>query len=64
MTTADHWLEVLRCPECKRTGIAELSDPGGATDVKVDIVPAGFSVVESKHGINFHCTSCDRPAEL
>jgi hypothetical protein len=48
----------------KRTGTAELSDPGGPTDVKVDTVAAGFSVVESRHGINFYWTSCDGPAEL
>jgi hypothetical protein len=64
MTNAGHWVEVLRCPKCKRTGTAELSDPGGPKDVKVDIVPEGFGVFESEYGVNFYCSSCNRPAEL
>jgi hypothetical protein len=56
MTAADHWLEVLRCPKCKRTGTAQLSDPGGPKDVKVDIVPEGLGVFQSEHGINFYCS--------
>ena len=63
MTDADHWAEVLRCPQCKKTGTAELSETGGS-DLKVDIVPEGFRIFESEHGINFHCASCDCPVEL
>ena len=64
MTDIDHWIEVLRCPKCKRTGTADLSDPGGPTDIKMNTVPEGFSVFESEHGINFYCSSCNCPAEL
>jgi hypothetical protein len=46
-----------------KTGTAELSEPKGS-DLKVDIVPEGFMVFESEHGINFHCSSGDCPAEL
>jgi hypothetical protein len=64
MTDADHWVEVLRCPRCKNTGDAELSEIGSYFDVKVDSVPEGFVVRESEYGINFYCSSCDCPVEL
>ena len=53
MTDADHCVEVLRCPRCKNTGDAELSEIGSYFDVKVDSVPEGFVVRESEYGINF-----------
>jgi hypothetical protein len=64
MTIDDHWVEVLRCPRCKNTGTAELSETGSLFDIKVHSVPEGFRVFESEHGFNFHCSSCDCPAEL
>jgi hypothetical protein len=64
MIDADHWVEVLRCPRCKNTGTAELSELGSSFDIKVDSLPEGFRVFESEHGINFYCSSCDCPAEL
>jgi hypothetical protein len=46
MTSADHWVEILRCLQCGKTGAAELSQP-------VDSVPEGFRVLEAKHGWDF-----------
>jgi hypothetical protein len=68
MTTNDHWVEVLRCPRCRKTGTAELTEIGDSHDinikVKADRVPEGFMVHETEHGINFYCSSYDCPAEL
>jgi predicted RNA-binding Zn-ribbon protein involved in translation (DUF1610 family) len=61
----DRWVEKLRCPNCRKAGIARLS----ATDefsweIQVDGVPEGFKVVGSESSSNFYCSSCDRPVEL
>ena len=70
MTTADHWVEVLRCPRCKELGSAELSQANGQAfhdgdqDVRVDSLPDGFKVIQTEYGINFYCSSCDCPVEL
>jgi hypothetical protein len=64
MATDGHWAEVLRCPRCKNTGTPEITELGGSFDIKVDLVPEGFTIFESEHGINFDCSSCDCPAEL
>jgi hypothetical protein len=63
--TRDHWIENLACPDCKRTGVAQLSDADEhSLKIQVDGVPEGFKVVHLKHGVNFYCSSCDCPAEL
>ena len=66
MATDDHWVEILRCPQCKNTGTAELTEIGSSHDIKVkaDRVPEGFTIFETEYGINFYCSSCDCPAEL
>src|SRR5882724_2649733 len=60
----DRWVEKLRCPNCRKAGIARLS----ATDefsweIQVDGVPEGFKVVGSESSSNFYCSSCDSPVE-
>jgi hypothetical protein len=60
----DHWVEYLRCPNCRQTGVALLSDVNEySLDMQVDAVPEGFEVIHSKHGIEFYCASCDIPVE-
>jgi hypothetical protein len=60
----DHWVETLRCPRCRNTGLADLSDADeDAWAVHVDSVPSGFKAVQLEHGIGFYCISCDTPVE-
>jgi hypothetical protein len=57
----DQWNENLRCPQCHKTGMAGLSQIKGAQVPTVDLVPAGFKVVQSQYGPDFHCGTCDVP---
>jgi hypothetical protein len=58
MIVLDHWVENLRCPNCRKTGAARLSQADG-WNAHVDSVPEGFKVV----GGNFYCSLCDSPAD-
>jgi hypothetical protein len=59
-TMRERWTEDLECPNCQKTGVAELSQTDDLSwDVRADSVPDGFIVIQSKHGIIFHCASCD-----
>jgi hypothetical protein len=42
---------------------AELSRMDGSFDIQVDSVAEGFRVIESSHGVNFCCSSCDVPVD-
>jgi hypothetical protein len=44
MIVFDHWVENLRCPSCRKTGAARLSQADG-WNAQVDSVPEGFKVV-------------------
>jgi hypothetical protein len=58
----EHWTEDLVCPNCRKTGQAELSQTDDTSfDIEADLVPAGFKVIQLQHGIIFHCASCDIP---
>jgi hypothetical protein len=60
----DHWVEDLGCPNCRKTGVALLSDVNEySLDIRVDAVPEGFEIVRSKHGIEFYCASCEIPVD-
>jgi hypothetical protein len=37
MSSRDPWVENLRCPQCEKTGPAELSQMDGPFDIQVDI---------------------------
>ena len=64
MIVRDRWVEILRCPQCGKTGSAELSTADGQSwAVKVDRIPEGFNVIESENSSNFHCDFCNRPVE-
>ena len=64
MTTRDYWIENLRCPQCGKTGAAELSMADSQSwTVRPDSVPAGFKFVKSENSRNFYCAFCDRPVD-
>jgi hypothetical protein len=58
----DQWNEQLRCPRCRNTGTANLSQDSDAEIPTVDGVPEGFKAVQTEYGPNFHCGTCDVPA--
>jgi hypothetical protein len=55
----DDWNEKLRCPRCRKTGMASLSQAAGDAQPTVEFVPEGFRVVQTKDGPDFHCGNCD-----
>jgi len=60
----DSWVENLRCPQCGKIGIAELSTADDQSwAIQVDSIPKGFQFIQSKDSSNFYCAFCDRPAE-
>jgi hypothetical protein len=62
MASREHWVENLCCPQCGKTGAADLS-MDDSFDMRVDSVPEGFRVIESLHGITFYCSSCNVPVD-
>jgi hypothetical protein len=54
----DQWYENLLCPLCGKTGKAALSQDNEDAPT-VDLVPDGFKIVNTKHGPNFNCATCD-----
>jgi hypothetical protein len=62
MIALDRWVENLRCPICRKTGTARLSQADGWS-VHMESVPEGFKVVGSDNASNFYCASCNRPVE-
>jgi hypothetical protein len=54
----DEWYETLRCPTCGKTGKASLSQDGEDAST-IDLVPDGFRVIDTEHGPNFHCETCE-----
>ncbi|MFY9955092.1 hypothetical protein [Bradyrhizobium sp.] len=60
----DRWVEVLRCPDCRRTGKAQLSaEDKYSREFEVDSLPTGFKVCEPMMGGTFYCISCGIPVE-
>ena len=56
----EHWTEDLVCPNCQKTGRAELSQTDDKSgDIEAESVPVGVKVIQLEHGIIFHCASCD-----
>jgi predicted RNA-binding Zn-ribbon protein involved in translation (DUF1610 family) len=70
MTEWDQWTEVLRCPNCRATGIVELSQANpasqayhdGAQNVRVEFAPGEFRVAVTELGCQFYCASCGASA--
>lgn len=57
----DQWNEMLRCPQCRNTGMANLSQFEDADMPTVDSVPDGFKAVQTENGPDFHCGTCNVP---
>jgi hypothetical protein len=55
----DEWNEKLRCPLCKKIGMASLSQGKHDDMPTVQYVADGFKVVRTLYGPDFHCGSCD-----
>ena len=52
----DHWVEILRCRNCRRRGYASLSATDRLSwDAQVDSVPEGFKAIDTPNGTNFYC---------
>jgi hypothetical protein len=52
----DEWTEKLRCPRCRSTGIANLSQSDTDRPV-VGRVSAGFEAVQTEYGPDLYCES-------
>jgi hypothetical protein len=55
----DEWNERLRCPECRKTGIASLFQEDDSDIPTVHSVSDGFKVFAARYGPNFQCTTCN-----
>ena len=51
--------EQLRCPKCRTTGMASLSQGENDEVPTVLIVPVGFEVVQTEFGPDFQCGACN-----
>jgi hypothetical protein len=54
----DQWSEQLRCPNCRNTGLAGLSQAENDDKSTVHSVPDGFKVVITEFGPDFICAAC------
>jgi hypothetical protein len=68
MNERDQRTENLRCPKCRKTGNAELSQANdrayyddGDRITRVESLPDGFKIIQLEYGIDFCCVSCDVP---
>ena len=54
----DAWNEVLRCPNCYKRGMANLSQ---ADDERPTVasVTRGFKIILKRHGPDFDCETCN-----
>jgi hypothetical protein len=51
------WVEILKCPQCGKNGIAELSE-SDPYEGHGDLVSAGFKARYHKDGVDFYCVGC------
>jgi predicted RNA-binding Zn-ribbon protein involved in translation (DUF1610 family) len=69
MTGRDYWTESLNCPKCGKTATVKFSQANGRAfhegdqDIRVYLVPIGFSVVLTEFGNSFYCASCGTSAD-
>ena len=61
MGTLEKWTEILRCPHCALTGVADLAQKAHGL-VQTLRLPAGFRVVPTEYGDIFYCKTCNQPA--
>jgi hypothetical protein len=58
----DQWNEVLRCPQCKSSGLVNLSQPNDSDMPSVDSISDGFKAEQTEYGPGFLCGVCNVPA--
>jgi hypothetical protein len=58
----DDWYEKLRCPKCRKTGMASVAQVKGKKP-SVECVPEGFKVVKTQSGPDFRCETCGIAAQ-
>ena len=56
---ANQWDEHLRCPQCRRTGLASLHQSEGDRMPTVEFVTAGFDKMQTEFGPEFHSRVCN-----
>ena len=61
MGALEKWTEVLRCPYCTLTGVADLSQKAHGLVLTLRL-PAGFKIVTTEYGDTFYCKACNRLA--
>jgi hypothetical protein len=54
----DQWKERLRCPMCRRSGWASLSQGNEANAPTIDEVSEGFRAETTAQGLTFLCVAC------
>ena len=54
----DQWNELLRCPQCRNTGLASLWQGKDGDTPTVDDIPEGFKIVMTEYGPCFICAAC------
>lgn len=59
--THSSWIEILRCPKCRRTGHAELSEVAPLRN-RIVRVSEEFEVRTDERGDDFQCRACKLPA--
>jgi hypothetical protein len=58
MPAIDDWNEKLRCPKCGRTGVVSLSQIDDDMPTVLSITES-FKAVQTEHGPDFRCGTCD-----
>jgi len=55
----DRWDERLRCPQCRKIGLASLLQNRGDDMPTVDRVSDGFKTIQTQYGPSFQCGVCN-----
>jgi hypothetical protein len=55
----EQWTETLRCPSCRKTGPASLTQGEQDETPRVNDLAAGFKVIYTQYGPSFRCENCD-----
>jgi hypothetical protein len=56
----NHRVEVLKCANCGKAGVAELSEGDAPFEDHADLIPVGFKAVPTQNGaLSFFCTDCN-----
>ena len=56
--TGHRWTEYMKCPNCGKTGQAELVEVSQFNN-RFERVPVGFKVVTGQYGSGLHCETCN-----